>query len=235
MDASALANAESWLNVFWWIKLAAAGFVALGVVFEFGGDWISRPFEKTVEEARKLEIETLRKELGEAKKEEGRLAAEAEASKAEIEKAKANAAAATERAARIEQAAAWRELGPEERAKLLEALKTTVSGGPIELSYPANDPEALFLASQIETVFNEANKAKPTWQVTIQPRQFSRLVAFGIRIFGKNPTEVASLASAFARSRIPFTSEPVPTFINDAPGHDDQRRGNARGNDLCGV
>jgi Phage tail lysozyme len=38
---SALENDESWLAVLWWVKLVAAGLVALGVALEFGGDWIS--------------------------------------------------------------------------------------------------------------------------------------------------------------------------------------------------
>ena len=85
MESSALDSAESWLAVIWWAKLVAAGLVAIGVAMQFGGDWIAAPFEKTVAEARKLEIAKL----------------EARALDAEKDIAKANeiAAKANERAA----------------------------------------------------------------------------------------------------------------------------------------
>lgn len=88
MDASALESAESWLAVFWWAKLVAAGLVALGVAMEFGGDWISRPFEKTVEDARKLELAELHKQSDEAKVETARLSKEAETARKETAQAK---------------------------------------------------------------------------------------------------------------------------------------------------
>ena len=59
MVSSALSNALSWVNVFWWVKLGAAGIVALGVFLEFAGDWFSRPFEKTIDDARTEEIARL--------------------------------------------------------------------------------------------------------------------------------------------------------------------------------
>jgi hypothetical protein len=60
MDASALASAESWLSIIGSAKLAATFLVALGVAIEFGGDWISRPFERVVKEAREKEVVELR-------------------------------------------------------------------------------------------------------------------------------------------------------------------------------
>jgi hypothetical protein len=69
MVSSAASNAASWVTFFWYVKLAAAGIVALGVFLEFAGDWFARPFEKAVEDARTEEIgkltveaETLRKQ-----------------------------------------------------------------------------------------------------------------------------------------------------------------------------
>jgi len=87
MDVSALDSAESWLAVIWWAKLAAAGLVALGVAMEFGGDWISRPFEKTIEDARKLELAELHKQSDEAKVETARLSKEAEVARKETAEA----------------------------------------------------------------------------------------------------------------------------------------------------
>ena len=66
MDASALEGAKSWLAVIWWAKLAAAGLVALGVLMEFGSDWISAPSDKTVVDARKLEMARLSTSAAEA-------------------------------------------------------------------------------------------------------------------------------------------------------------------------
>jgi hypothetical protein len=67
MDASALANAESWLSIISTAKLVAAFLVAIGVVIEFGGDWVARPFEKTVEAARSAEMARLSTEAASAR------------------------------------------------------------------------------------------------------------------------------------------------------------------------
>src|ERR1700691_4491749 len=94
MDASALENAESWLVVIWWVRLGAAGLVALGVAMEFGGDWVAKPFEKIVEDARKLELAQLHKQSDDAKLETARLSKDAETAKASISSANARAAEA---------------------------------------------------------------------------------------------------------------------------------------------
>lgn len=75
MDASALFNAEWWLS---WIsvgKLIAALLVAVGVAIEFGGDWIARPYEKIVREAREAEVARLTNETERLKGENLRLQA----------------------------------------------------------------------------------------------------------------------------------------------------------------
>jgi hypothetical protein len=59
MDSSAVASASYWLSVLWWVKIVAAGLVTLGVALEFGGDWVSRPFERKVEEAKEAELTKL--------------------------------------------------------------------------------------------------------------------------------------------------------------------------------
>lgn len=85
MDASALANAESWL---WWIsigKLFAAGFVAIGVVLEFGGDWVARPYEEIVSAAHEQQETALKNDTL-------RLTAELDDAKAKLEQARAQAA-----------------------------------------------------------------------------------------------------------------------------------------------
>jgi addiction module HigA family antidote len=122
------------------------------------------------------------------------LSASAETAKAEIAKAQSSAASADERAAmanersatleidaaearleqrRIESAVAWRVISPGSRSILASGFAVGV-GGSIEISYPSNDSEALFLASQISDVLKDANiRAKQVlWVITIQPRLF---------------------------------------------------------------
>src|SRR5436853_6241882 len=62
MDASALESAEFWLSWIGPAKLVAAALVAAGVVMEFGSEFLSRPFEATVKQARELQLATLEKE-----------------------------------------------------------------------------------------------------------------------------------------------------------------------------
>ena len=80
--------------------------------------------------------------------------------------------------------------------------------------------EALFLAYQINGLFSEANrgKATPLWNVTIQPRQFSRALFWDIRIFGQNADAVRSLREALSEVKIPFSTEAVPNLLNNSPG-----------------
>lgn len=67
-------------------------------------------------------------------------------------------AQANERAAKLQEAAAWRVFPAEVKAQLVNGLRN--AGGLVEISYPANDPEALFLASQIEDIFKQLNVGK---------------------------------------------------------------------------
>jgi len=67
MDSSALANAEYWLSVIFWVKLSAGLLVAIGVVFEFLGDWASRPYEKVVKEFHELQLKSMQAEADSAK------------------------------------------------------------------------------------------------------------------------------------------------------------------------
>ena len=127
-------------------------------------------------------------------------------------------AQANERAAKLQEAAAWRVFPAEVKAQLVNGLRN--AGGLVEISYPANDPEALFLASQIEDIFKQLNVGKVPfpWNLTIQPRQFSRSIFWGLRIFGQNSDEVEILRRAFTSAGMPFLVDPVPNILNDSPG-----------------
>jgi hypothetical protein len=68
MDASALASAESWLSAIAVAKLVAAALVAIGVAIEFAGEWVARPFERVVAEARRQQIAALNAQTAKANK-----------------------------------------------------------------------------------------------------------------------------------------------------------------------
>jgi hypothetical protein len=106
-----------------------------------------------------------------------------------------------------------------EKAKAA-ALLAGQGGGEIELSWPANDPEAIFLSAQIEETFRNANAhtGRPIWKLTFQPRVYAHMVPFAIRIIGSDPQLVNQLRASFAGAGIPFSTESVPTAINDSPG-----------------
>jgi hypothetical protein len=133
--------------------------------------------------------------------------------------AEANAATANERASRVEQAASWRTIPPELSATLTSAFSAG-PGGAVKISYPAGDPECLFLASQIIGVFRKANDkiGKRLWTVDPQPRLYSHAIYWGIRIFGQATESTEFLRNAFLAEHVPYLTEPVPNILNDSPG-----------------
>ncbi|HXW70958.1 MAG TPA: hypothetical protein VEK34_05915 [Methylocella sp.] len=149
MESSALESAESWLAVIWWAKLVAAGLVAIGVVMEFGGDWIASPFEKTVSEARKLEI---------AKLEARALDAETEIAKANEIAAKANERAAELKLALEREVAARqpRRINQQQRDSLFNSLSKISEKGAIVVSSKLFDEEAERFGKQILQVLSDS-------------------------------------------------------------------------------
>jgi hypothetical protein len=204
-------NGEWW--DFWLIvSVGIAALVAAAVGVTTTGSIVSHKREAAAAEAAlewyKLETE---KKISEAN-------AAGETAKADAERARAEAAKATERAAKIEQAAAWRVISNDDAVKLINVLKT--AGGSVEIGYPANDPEALFLASQIAKAFDIVNNGQnpPLWNVHIQPRQFSHALYWGVRIFGQDPATISTLETALSLAHVPYTNESMPNTINDSPG-----------------
>ena len=90
MDVPALANAVCWLSAIAWAKLLATFLVAVGVAIEFGGDWIARPFEKTVSDARQLQLTTALSNAASANERTKVLETELEKARAETARADAN-------------------------------------------------------------------------------------------------------------------------------------------------
>ena len=116
MDAE---TATYWLGWIRPIQLVAVFLVAVGVAAEFVGEWVGRPLEKIVEDARELHVAELTKDAK-------RLSSEAEAAKAAI--AEANARAESERLERVKLEAkiAPRRLSGEQK----EAFVAALSGVP---------------------------------------------------------------------------------------------------------
>jgi hypothetical protein len=133
--------------------------------------------------------------------------------------ANVQAGAANERAAKIEQAAAWRIIPPDGKAALIYGLANG-PGGVVTLSYSGNDPESLFLASQIEGTFKLANAqaGRSLWNVVVQPRIYSHAIYWDVRIFGQKDDVVHSIQASFSKARLNFLAEPIPNLINDSPG-----------------
>ena len=94
----------------------------------------------------------------------------------------------------IEAAVAWRVVAPANRTILANGL-AKVTGGSVEISYPSNDSEALFFATQFDAIFKEANAqaGKELWKVTAQPRLFSRAIYWGLSISGQTDAVVRSV------------------------------------------
>ena len=208
MDSSDLVNASNWLSFLWYAKLIAAGLVAVGVAIEFGGDWISRPFERTVEEARETEIAKLSAEADSARA--GIADAKAETAKADNAAAQANrrasdlerqAAEARLETARIMQSTAWRQIFPDQRIQLLNTLNT--SQHKVNLVWIANDSEALSLAIQLSEVFKQAK-----WQVLPSWRTFPTSVKWGVSVEPNELQATQLLTTGLSKANIPFTVEP---------------------------
>jgi hypothetical protein len=133
--------------------------------------------------------------------------------------AEERAAAANEQAARVEQAARWRII-PSDNKTILDSSLAKGPGGTVTLSWAANDPEALFLAQQIERVFRLANSqiGNTLWHVVLQPRIYSRAIFWDVRIIGQSDPLVEALRSDFSEAGIAHSSDPIPNVINDSPG-----------------
>lgn len=131
-----------------------------------------------------------------------------------------SAAAANDRSAKVEDAAKWRSLQADTRAKLVSEL-VSGPGGDVILAYAGNDPEAVFLASRFDLIFREVNQriGKTLWNVEIQPRIYSHGVFFGLRVLGP-PTDAETefMRNALTEAGVEFNTDPIPPVINDSPG-----------------
>ena len=202
MASSALDNAESWISFFWWFKLAAAALVTIGVGMEFGGDWLARPFEKTIEDARKLELAELHNESDAAKLETARLSKEAETAKAGIanaqeETAKANKA--TEQLRRenldLRSKIAGRRITPEQHGILVAELSK--NPGFFHIQSMTDGESALYAADLFKTL-KDAQWTSDTAEFPLGE------VWHGLVLFQTDDPNAVLLATAFRAADIPF-------------------------------
>jgi hypothetical protein len=150
MDQPEVVSALSWLGWLELIKRIGGFMVIAGVAIEVGGEWISGPFHKIVEDARQLELSTLNNEAA-------RLSSEAATARGDIAKANAETAKANEVAAKANERAAELKLALEkevaarqprritdaQRAKIVEILKPVAEKGPVSVSWKLFDEEAV--------------------------------------------------------------------------------------------
>lgn len=203
MDASSLASAESWLSIIGSAKLIAAFLVAIGVAIEFGGDWVAKPFENIIEDARKLELTKLTKETV-------RLSAEAESSRAAISDANARAAEANkiaegERLARLklEARVAPRRIRGEQRQKMVAVLSAARPSG-VAIVSRLLDSEGLDFAEDIAAAFKASNWQAPSY--SNWTRSDKGVFIATIEGTAPDPTDHSLLAAALDAAEIAHTT-----------------------------
>jgi hypothetical protein len=197
---------EAATNALWWIhwaKIIGAFLVAIGVAAEFLGDFVAKPYEDTVEAARKAELAGLHTEAETAKSETARLSAEAEAAKGEIATAQAETAKANARAAGLEAIAAWRHLTKDQHDHIVRAMDGR--NLQIDIQY-IGDPEANNFAADFAKAFRDAgNRAVNSGTLFVNPPVVGLYVVSG-------PGSDA-LAAALEAAGIPFK----PMNVTPAP------------------
>ena len=162
--------------------------------------------------------------LADTQKEAGRLSSEAKTAEGKIadaqkEAATANRAAAeaTERAARIEQAAAWRILTPEQISSLVSSL--SASKHTVQIAFMKGDPESQFLELQFADVVHRAGWEFGSWEVHLE-----RVVFFGLAVLDKPDNEAGrALSQALSFAGIgadPLTVWPGQGYEGDGGYHE---------------
>jgi hypothetical protein len=222
MDASALASAESWLSVIGTAKLIAAFLVAIGVAIEFGGDWVAKPFEKIIEDARRLEFAELHKQSDDAKLETARLSKEADTARASI--AAANARAAEAQLA-LEKLKTPRSLTPDQQSRIVSKIRKFAPQEYALAVGPGSEPSA-FLAA-LDKVLSNANwvKVPPFGMITVQtavgPAASNSLSGVRIQVASSKEPElreaVVALLAALASENIEADAAQSPTEMTSRP------------------
>jgi hypothetical protein len=229
MDASALTNAESWLTILNGAKLVAAFLVAIGVAVEFGADYIARPYEKVVRDAKELQLKSLetealsaKAELAEAKTATASAVTTGEAAKrdaaialaqvadAHVQAAEANKATEIEHIERLKLEAkiAPRRLNTDQQ-HALTAMLVKFQGADVSVASYALDTDAAMFGTQLLAIIQNAG-------LTPVDRRMSEgalgSIAVGVLVSGTNVTLVNELLIALNSFGITASrGEPPPS------------------------
>ena len=222
MDASALASAESWLSIIGAAKLVAAFLVAIGVAIEFGGDWVAKPFEKVIEDARKSELTELHKQSDEAKLETARLSADAESSRAVVAEANVraalafkDAAEARERTAQIEKLTAWRRVSAEQLRQISDAIRGEMTSDlNVRIEWERSDPESFSYAFDLHKIFIDAGVEK----VSGEGNSWIGWQKFGLYVAASPAVNLSPIKEAFEKADIHLNDGNTPSGFPTTAG-----------------
>jgi hypothetical protein len=146
--------ATYWIGWVRLVQLVAVFLVAIGVAAEFAGEWIGRPLEKIIDDARELHMTQLTNDTA-------RLSAEAESARSAIATANERAAKAEERAAEANLALARlttrrvQLLTPEAVASFVERIGP-FRGTKFDVGHAPNGREQWDFLWQLEPMFSQA-------------------------------------------------------------------------------
>jgi hypothetical protein len=188
MDVEAATYWLGWVRL---IQLIAVFLVAVGVVAEFAGEWISRPLEKFIDQARELQLAQLTKDAA-------RLTTEGDLARKET----AQAALQLEE---LRKQVAARHIKREQFVKILEGKPRL----PVEIVFPRDDGEAFQLALEIRNALRAASweVSDPFPFVAIDDPRLSKQPAMAM---GGQPTGVTIAAYSLSPEEIqpPYIKEP---------------------------
>ena len=207
----------------WWdssmlVSLAFAAFAAIAVLFFTAGSVKANKRATRDAENALLRYQTTTAARVAEANQSGVLAGEkAGRAQAEIEKAQAQIAAARAETARfgkeaaeanlateqLKAAVSWRTLTDAQASALTLALG--VNPGQVNIRYTDGDPEALYLAIQIDKILTAAG-----WKVAPGATKLANGILFGIHI-PNGFSGAAALQKAFSAAGLNYSSDPIPS------------------------
>lgn len=148
-----------------------------------------------MKESPSSESQTPTKEAGRANENAGNAVLRA----AELEKEAAAARLETEK---LKEVVAWRILPTGNASELEKVL--AAKPGSVNLRYVDGDPEALYLAIQIDHILSQAH-----WKVAPGGLKIPALI-FGITLPDANGVDAKTLRAGFSAAKIPYSTNPLP-------------------------